>query len=136
MVVAALLATLLVNAIPGLAKIVLDWLADLGVEHDPSKYKVTVAGSEAEPKIVGVSELLGLAGVMDANDNVGAVVSIVTVLSIEVDAAFRLPNESVTVFAAIDGITVPETETAVAERAQVILSVVLRDHVIPDAVPF
>jgi hypothetical protein len=41
--------------------------------------------------MVGVNELLGLVGEMDEYVSVGAVVSMVTVLSIEVDAAFWLP---------------------------------------------
>jgi hypothetical protein len=52
---------------------------------------VTVEVSDAEPLIVGVNELLGLVGEMDEKVNVGAVVSMVTVLSIDVDAAFWLP---------------------------------------------
>ena len=39
-------------------------------------------------------------------------------------------------FAAIDGITVPETATVVADSVQVVLSVVLRVHVMTDALPF
>jgi hypothetical protein len=52
---------------------------------------VTVEVSDAEPLTVGVNELLGLVGEMDENVKVGAVVSMVTVLSIDVDAAFWLP---------------------------------------------
>jgi hypothetical protein len=40
------------------------------------------------------------------------------------------------VFAAIDGITVPETATVVADSVHVVLSVVLRVHVMTDALPF
>jgi hypothetical protein len=58
------------------------------------------------------------------------------VLSIEVDAAFWLPNVSVTELAAIDGISVPDAPTAVADSVQVILSPVLSDQVMPDAEPF
>jgi hypothetical protein len=74
--------------IPGLAKIVLAWLADLGVEQLDSKYRVTVEDSDDVPRTTGVKELLGLAGVTVENASVGAVVSIVTVLSMDVDAAF------------------------------------------------
>jgi hypothetical protein len=88
MVVALLLATLLVSVIPGLAKMVFAWLADRGVVHEPSKYRVTVDASDDVPSIVGVKTLFGLSGVIDENVTVGAVVSIVTVLSIDVDAAF------------------------------------------------
>jgi hypothetical protein len=95
-----------------------------------------VEDSDAVPRTTGVRELLGLAGLTEANARVGAVVSIVTVLSIDVEAAFWLPKVSVTVFAAIDGISVPETATAVAERVHVVLSEVLRDQVTPDALPF
>jgi hypothetical protein len=57
-------------------------------------------------------------------------------LSDDVDAALLLPNVSVTEFAAMDGITVPDAPTAVADRAHVILSVVDKLHVTPVAVPF
>jgi hypothetical protein len=36
----------------------------------------------------------------------------------------------------MDGMTVPEVEMAVAVSVHVMLSVVLRDHVKPEAVPF
>ena len=136
MVVEALLATLLVNVTPGLAKMVLAWLAERGAVQDTSKYRVTVEASEVVPSTVGVSILFGLVGVIDEKVTVGAIVSIVTVLSIAVDAAFWLPNASVTVEAAMDGITVPDALTVVADSVQVILSDVVKDQVIPDAVPF
>jgi hypothetical protein len=136
MVVALLLATLLVNVIPGLAKMVFAWLAERGAVQDPSKYKVTVDASDVVPSSVGVRTLLGLTGVIDENVTVGGVVSIVTVLSIAVDAAFWLPNASVTVEAAMDGITVPDPPTVVADIVHVTLSVVAKDQVKPAAVPF
>jgi len=95
-----------------------------------------VDGSDDVPSTTGVKELLGLAGFTAENARIGGVVSITTVLSIEVEAAFWLLNVSVTVFTAIDGIIVPGTPTAVAESAHVILSVVVNDQVIPDALPF
>jgi hypothetical protein len=59
------------------------------------------------------------------------------VLSVDVDAEFVLPKVSVTVLAAIDGITVPEPPvTVVAVNVQVMLSRVDRDHVRPVAEPF
>jgi hypothetical protein len=70
------------------------------------------------------------------NAKVGPLVSMVTVLSTDVDAAFIFPNASVTLPAAIDGMTVPEAVTPVAAIVQVILSDVLSVHVIPDAEPF
>jgi hypothetical protein len=136
MVVEVLLATLLVNVIPGLAKMVLAWLAERGAVQDPSKYNVTVEASDVVPSTVGVSTLFGLFGVIDENVTVGAMVSIVTVLSMAVDAAFWLPYASVTVEEAIDGMSVPEALTVVADSVQVILSDVAKDQVIPDAVPF
>jgi hypothetical protein len=115
---------------------VLAWLAERGAVQDTSKYRVTVEASEVVPSTVGVSTLFGLVGVIDENVTVGAMVSIVTVLSIAVDAAFWLPNASVTVEAAMEGMSVPEALTDVAARVQVILSEVTSDQVIPDAVPF
>jgi hypothetical protein len=88
MVVAVLAPTLLVNVIPGLANAALDCASERGVVQVPSKYSVTVDVSDAVPRIVGVNELFGLVGEIDENASVGAVVSIVTVLSIDVDAAF------------------------------------------------
>jgi hypothetical protein len=79
---------------------------------------------------------LGLNGVIEENINVGTVVSIVTVLSVDVDAEFWLPKASTTVLAAIDGIRVPGVVIVVAVKVQVILSEVPKVQVTPEAVPF
>jgi hypothetical protein len=61
-VVVAFAATLPVKVMPGLAKAVLATDADLGVEHVPSKYRVTVDVSDTVPNNVGVNVAAGLDG--------------------------------------------------------------------------
>jgi hypothetical protein len=134
MVVAALTLTFEFTVIPGEAKAVLAVAADLGVAQPESKYNVTVDGSDVVPNTVGMSDVPGVAGLMEEYESVGAVLSNVTILSDDVDAAFKLPNVSVTVFAAIDGMTVPAFVTVLARRFHVMLSVVVRVHVKPEAV--
>jgi hypothetical protein len=53
----------------------------------------------------------------------------------DVEAELVLPKVSVTVLAAIDGLRVPAPVTGVALKFQVILSVVVKVHVMPVAVP-
>jgi hypothetical protein len=86
--------------------------------------------------MVGVSDEPGFAGVRDVNATVDMTVSYVTELSVDVEAELLVLKPSTTELAAIDGITVPLPVIAVAATVHVILSVVLRDQVIPVAVPF
>jgi hypothetical protein len=89
-----LLWTFDVSVIPGLANAVLDWAVERGVVQVFSKKSVTIDDSDVVPRIVGVRELFGLVGLMELNPTVGAVVSMLTVLSVDVDAALLLLKRS------------------------------------------
>jgi hypothetical protein len=68
-------ATFPLTVIPGAANTVFAVAVDFGLKQLASKYNVTLDGSEAVPKIVGVSVAAGFEGLIEANVNVGGVIS-------------------------------------------------------------
>jgi hypothetical protein len=81
--------------------------AEAAVVQLELKKRVTVEDSDDVPKTVGNRLLPRLPGLTELNVKTGTTLSKVTELSVEVDAELPLPKTSVTVPAAIDGITVP-----------------------------
>jgi hypothetical protein len=91
--------------------------------------------SDTVPSSVGVKVAAGFEGLTDDNVMVGAKMSKVTDVSAPVELELAFPKVSTTALAGIPGMIVPDMVTLVACSVQVMLSVVLKDQVIPAAEP-